>query len=164
MNNKVEMKAWEAKYKIEKTYSNTSLKNFNTEVSSLFYHTWLKISLYWGSGAFSWSLIWELHWIYCNCLFYQIQGNRDIKDKPLTISMQEFISHIKRLLIFTHLGSGSHSFCLLYETVRQHAVTHVTSLHPTLEKEATEITNNSLFTQLVTPLKMHILFWSSKSL
>ena len=32
-------------------------------------------------------------------------GNRDVKDKPLTISMQEFVSRIKRLLIFTHLRS-----------------------------------------------------------
>ena len=70
--------------------------------------------------------------------------------------MQESISRIKRLLIFTHLGSEVTASGLLYEIVRQHAVTHATSLHPTLEKEATEITNNSLFTQLVPPLKMHI--------
>lgn len=42
-----------------------------------------------------------------------------------------------------------------------------TSLRPTLEKEAAGITNNSLFTQLATPLKMHIKisvisYWSTR--
>lgn len=46
------------------------------------------------------------------------RGNRDIKDNPLTISMQELISRIKRLLIFTHLGSEVAASGLLYEIVR----------------------------------------------
>ena len=46
------------------------------------------------------------------------RGNRDIKDNTLTISMLEFISRIKRLLIFTHLGSEVTASGLLYEIVR----------------------------------------------